>query len=810
MFSTYTPNDYISYKKLARLLESNFGYSLQSALIGKRSITDVINFRSDIAEQQALISESSYEYSNEKYRKNVIILEALTHLVKLLEIRTYRIDPKSGALVNYKTQEEKQETLANPKDNRPDLYFTQDHLNIEEPIEVVGDDANDVVASVTNAANQVAPEDNLKKAEVYVGVNGGDPNYSTPTNTALETELAGLSSGDLLNLTDKVKKEVKKDLAKEISDAALLAKRKNEEQKLGESAGYNAESPELDRYIAVAYDTNKDEGKRFYVRAYTEEEAIQFAKDHAKKLHKASVFVETDNGNEIFNGSIKEQKINEAIAEKETLIDEESLPNDRYAQLVFGNFTDQYYINVFENLTHKKVKTLAVGHNLEQKDALHRFKNFILDAHIQVRNAINYKAKKANRQQSQEQKLGEGNMSHKILSKLLESEMEKAEIVLGVKAITDDLQQMAEKISRMQIEDMAALTERLKAEFGIERGDSFQAEVGGFLGTALMALQASKSSIDNTALALTGDSGMAASGTSPAPAPLPAPDEVSDELPGGEEADMFVGHEAGAGPEEAPLGRAKKESVTAKHNKLLEMKLLVQKFVGKLEEMKNDPTKRTSMLNTVKKLQESVTLIEAWEAEMHTKEKDKGMFKGKPQAKIKSELSNLKDRQEAHKEKHGKADPEISKKIKQHEFALRAKHNFGKVNEAETCSEDGSKQLLMDEGAIRKHFRDVANTLKHVSDKEKRKELAKSHADAFKKMNPRFNHSKFYKACDLEECGDVGLNSPLSMSTKNFESTEPRKMGNPEHMAKKEVNPKTPSDTSKCIDDTKVGSLKKK
>jgi hypothetical protein len=75
-------------------------------------------------------------------------------------------------------------------------------------------------------------------------------------------------------------------------------------------------------------------------------------------------------------------------------------------------------------------------------------------------------------------------------------------------------------------------------------------------------------------------------------------------------------------------------------------------------------------------------LNEKWDTEMHTKEKDKGMFKGKTQSELKSKLSSLKDKQESHKEKHGKADKETSKKIKEVEFALRAKHKFGKVKES--------------------------------------------------------------------------------------------------------------------------------
>ena len=302
---------------------------------------------------------------------------------------------------------------------------------------------------------------------------------------------------------------------------------------------------------------------------------------------------------------------------------------------------------------------------------------------------------------------------------------------------------------------------------------------------------------------------MAANGAAPAPlanAPMAAPDEAEDELPGGEEKDMFVGHEAGAGGEEAPLGRVKKESVQSRRNKLVEMKKLIEKMVVILEAAKKDPKKHAMIKDKVKKLKESVALMEDWGVEMHTAPKDKGMFKGKPQAKIRSELSSEKKSQEAHKKSTGKADPATSKEIKQHEFALRAKHGFGKVKE--DSSEDSSKQLLMDEGATRKHFKMIADTLKHIPDVEKRKELAKSHADAFKKMNPRFNHSKFFKACDLDEC-DNGSMSPLSTSTPHFESAEPRKMGNPEHMAKKEVNPKTPKNTSKMLD-AKAGNVKKK
>src|SRR5882672_807003 len=91
---------YMSYKKLVNTLKSNFGYNLSESLIGCSTSEDVKHIRLEIQEQQKLIAEGSYEYTNNKYRKNVIVVEALNHLVKLLEIRTYRLEPKTGSLVD--------------------------------------------------------------------------------------------------------------------------------------------------------------------------------------------------------------------------------------------------------------------------------------------------------------------------------------------------------------------------------------------------------------------------------------------------------------------------------------------------------------------------------------------------------------------------------------------------------------------------------------------------------------------------------------------------------------------------------------
>jgi hypothetical protein len=59
----------------------------------------------------------------------------------------------------------------------------------------------------------------------------------------------------------------------------------------------------------------------------------------------------------------------------------------------------------------------------------------------------------------------------------------------------------------------------------------------------------------------------------------------------------------------------------------------------------------------------------------------------------------------------------------------------------------------LDEAMTRQHFQHTADLLKHIEDPAKRMELAKHHAGIFKASNPRFDHNKFMKACDLNEYG---------------------------------------------------------
>lgn len=68
----------------------------------------------------------------------------------------------------------------------------------------------------------------------------------------------------------------------------------------------------------------------------------------------------------------------------------------------------------------------------------------------------------------------------------------------------------------------------------------------------------------------------------------------------------------------------------------------------------------------------------------------------------------------------------------------------------------------LDEAVSRKHFQQVADVIKAHPDQEKRNELAKHHAEIFKKQNPRFDHGRFYTAAGAklneEEIAEADIN----------------------------------------------------
>lgn len=91
------------------------------------------------------------------------------------------------------------------------------------------------------------------------------------------------------------------------------------------------------------------------------------------------------------------------------------------------------------------------------------------------------------------------------IKKLVESELEKAQISLATTDISDTLQKMASQLSRLSIDDIPPVIERIKAEYGIEAGNQFSASITAKLNELTQKILDTKSSIGDEALILSGD-----------------------------------------------------------------------------------------------------------------------------------------------------------------------------------------------------------------------------------------------------------------------------------------------------------------
>jgi len=227
-----------------------------------------------------------------------------------------------------------------------------------------------------------------------------------------------------------------------------------------------------------------------------------------------------------------------------------------------------------------------------------------------------------------------------------DQDLAQAQVLLAAKALSDDLQDMAEKLAKMSVEDLMPLVDSMKDQFGPEAADGYNSAMKQSLESLLNATTEAKETSDNAITQLQGGQIPGAEDTMGGEAPAP-------EVPGEE------GGEA-AMPEvpEEPLGRAKKE-------------------------------------------EEPEAVAEAWGTTMKTKEKDKGMWDGWTVAELKAEKAKL-----MKKEERSAAE---QKKVKQIDFAIRAKqkNKWGKIKESEQLDEKNKENAakmkdLKQKGVVKK------------------------------------------------------------------------------------------------------------
>jgi hypothetical protein len=199
---------------------------------------------------------------------------------------------------------------------------------------------------------------------------------------------------------------------------------------------------------------------------------------------------------------------------------------------------------------------------------------------------------------------------------LIESELEKMQVVLAVKSIADKLQDIAKTLAKIEVDDIMPILDSMRVEFGPEVADHFNEATTSKIRETTEAIQAAKNAITTEAERLEsgapvndmsmdsgmGDDDMASMGDEtgmedPAMAggdDTIAPDAaMGDDMGMGGEDDLDAGFEDPAASG-AAQGRARKESIAYSAKALRESsnpdQLVYQAFFAKLKESKSAAT----------------------------------------------------------------------------------------------------------------------------------------------------------------------------------------------------------------------------
>lgn len=171
------------------------------------------------------------------------------------------------------------------------------------------------------------------------------------------------------------------------------------------------------------------------------------------------------------------------------------------------------------------------------------------------------------------------------LRALLESEVEEAEIVIATKGFSKSLQEMIEKVGRLQNEDLPPLSDQMRANYNIDVAHNFHEKTQGTLQSVLDSLYYAKDEIDRVVQNMaTGnlhwENDMEADS-----------EELEGEVEPELDSELDVGQEVGDIDSELadledelddePLGRIKKESLESIRNRLSVLKEQVEKAKAK-------------------------------------------------------------------------------------------------------------------------------------------------------------------------------------------------------------------------------------
>ena len=149
------------------------------------------------------------------------------------------------------------------------------------------------------------------------------------------------------------------------------------------------------------------------------------------------------------------------------------------------------------------------------------------------------------------EKLEEGLLAQ--LNTLLESDAAEAEVLMAARGMVDELQDMIEKLGKLQNDQLGPLTDEMSYSHGTDSAAAFKDAVNDAVAGLLGQARSTKDAVNDAVLVLNGEK--------------PSDDMSAGDVIGGDiqddfeddvEVDFSGGDEAASGPDDEPLGRAKR------------------------------------------------------------------------------------------------------------------------------------------------------------------------------------------------------------------------------------------------------------
>jgi len=103
-------------------------------------------------------------------------------------------------------------------------------------------------------------------------------------------------------------------------------------------------------------------------------------------------------------------------------------------------------------------------------------------------------------------------------SKVMEDNIETAEVMLAAQELVDEVQKMVEDLAEMQVQKLMPIVDAMKEQIGFEQAEAYNAAVDAALGGLLDQAKMTKETVENATLATRGEAP-----TVPAPTDMAAP-----------------------------------------------------------------------------------------------------------------------------------------------------------------------------------------------------------------------------------------------------------------------------------------------